>query len=259
MVEKSSDFGNMSANVGYKRKGFIVMTDIKIPRFGLNPEWANHGDPKYTFGEKHVYNMDPDPKHGRRDLFAGRIYTSYTELAFRAPLPVLDFCVHENPFNNTLDIIDKSATFSYDKEGRICDVRVEHPIRFVPMYSIQNAKLREVGCKTNRLPDQTRMESTVFNMIYNMGFDDKPQDTSNRFFTSEDGFTGAIFKAGVGTYILLYLVGTKQKQRTLVYTISDKKIIFKESFVISNVQKLKGFLTELKAQRDNYLQRQYGE
>ena len=234
------------------------MSDIKIPRFqkcGIRYSW---NDPEYEFNGEPVYNMDPD-RHGPRELFSGRIYASYNQLAYGSKQPVEDFVVLENYSARSVDIVDKAVKSWVDDTGMRIVNEALRPIRFVNVFSIPNAKLKQVADSKNRADNQTRMESTVFNMIQELGFDDKPIYTSNRFYkcvNSNYFKTGVMFKTGTGRYALLYLHPTKMS--TVIYTIKANTAEWETMSNMTNLKQLKDFLIYLKKQRDEYLQRQYG-
>lgn len=247
------------------------MSDIKIPRFqkcGIRYSWD---DPEYEFNGEPVYNMDPD-RHGPRKLFSDRIYASYHQLAYGSKQPVEDFVVLENYSARSVDIVDKAVESWVDDTGMRIVNKALRPIRFVNVFSIPNAKLKQVADSKNRADDQTRMESTVFNMIQELGFDDKPIYTSNRFYKcldsnypknrlymcvdSDYSKTGVMFKTGTGRYALLYLHPTKMC--TTIYTIKANTAEYETMSNMTNLKQLKEFLIYLKKQRDEYLQLQYG-
>lgn len=247
------------------------MSDIKIPRFqkgGIRYSWDA---PEYEFNGKPVYNMDPTI-HGPRELFADRIYASYTALPYGSQQSIDDFVVLENYRNRSVDIVDKAVWSWFEDTGMRVVNKALRPIRFVNVFSIPNAKLKQVADSKNRADNQTRMESTVFNMIQELGFDDKPIYTSNRFYKcldsnypknrlymcvdSDYSKTGVIFKTGVGRYTLLYLHPTKMC--TVIYTIKANIPQYETMSNMTNLKQLKEFLIYLKKQRDEYLQQQYG-
>ena len=225
-----------------------TQNSLQFPRFCLNTQTARDDDPKYTYGEQPVLDMD---KFEPTEFRAGNIYASYTLMSDFEFLPVDDFFLLYDSSKQQLHFMDKKLSLINDKKDPIC---------FVPIFYIDNMTPRKVGDKKHRLPDQTRKESTVFNVTYNIFDQGNPQDTSNRFFTDKNGNTVVIFKENKFTYHFLFILKNDQSLWTKRVTLVDgKEIIEGLGFRIRNRNIFIKQLQFIYGNRNSYLKKTYRE
>lgn len=242
-----------------------------IPKVYTYHQWGTGGN----FGNYPLYDLSNADRslnefldeNGRlvrfKDVCFGP-YIDFHSLRGMVTRPVDDCLVACNPTDNEItvydrNIIDNSINW-LDKNG------TQQPIVFEPML-ILYATQKIVGAPQYPAKGQSFIETEIFKIIQNMGFDYFLSDTEKRFFKPLPQINGKTVKDSVapdsafllkcGANFYAWYKIYSDKCRFVVSYFKDGKL--SDTYSIPNIAQLIKNLQNDRINRDNYIKQQYNK
>ena len=238
--------------------------------------YNNYGNVYGLFGNHYIFNLKNAYKSLNDDVFreSGRSvyfkdvcfgpYINFNEIKDFGTRSVDDFLVVCKP-DNKITIYDQTTLDNKSRKiNWFNDEDKQQPIIFEPQLTLYAAPKKVTDEAKYMSANQTHVETTVFKIMKEMGFDGWSYGTQQRFFkpfTKYEGkkpikYPDSAFLIKSEKYFYSYFKVYSMDMSFEVSHFYGSEL--RSRYSIPNIVELVKNLRELRTRRNNYLKRQYG-